>query len=180
MTTQKFDRGDLVLISNDIPAHFPGAGQKAIVIGSYFEQYGGPRDDRSLNQYTLHIESVGECSWYSASELSLLQKNASDLLAQWKEATAQKAQQESDLDWIFANGKVVSASGPSIAALAANLGIENLWGAHGEGISYYANAMHMLTLARPFLLSHDKAGWLAFCEVHRGKITAHDYVISGT
>jgi hypothetical protein len=92
-----------------------------------------------------------------------------DLLKVWKDEEEKERKMHSDLNWIFANGKEVlhSASGATIEALASCLGVKNLWGSHGEGFVYYKNAMNILSLAKPFLESGDKAGWVAFAEENR-------------
>lgn len=174
--TQKFHKGDLVHVVKDLgPAmsHFT-SDIDAIVIGSYKDQYGG-NDTKS---YTLHLKGRGQCSWYDEHQLELLETGRFDLIDQWEAEERAEAKQRGDLDWIFANGPDVlrGAHGASIAALASGVGVSNLWGSHGEGISYYENAMRVLSLAAPYLTQKYKAGWLAFCETT--KIPTVDYRIS--
>lgn len=70
MSKQKFQRGDLVQIDEDLGysmSHFT-SNTRAVVVGSYDEQYGlGNTKD-----YTLYIEGEGECSWYHEHQLTLI------------------------------------------------------------------------------------------------------------
>lgn len=166
---QKFKNGDYVRVVKDLGrcmSHFT-ADCDAIVIHSYKDKYGG--NDRQANEYCIHIKGQGETSWYSEEQLTLIEKNRIDLLKIWKKEEKEEKRLHSDLDWIFANGKSVlhSASGATIKTLADCVGVGNLWGPHGEGFVYYQNAMAILHLAKPFLESNDKAGWIAFAENER-------------
>jgi hypothetical protein len=127
----------------------------------------------------LYIEGRGEVSWYPASTLALIRHNADDELARWKREAEERHAREGGLDWIFANSEQVlkAASGSTVATLAECLGISNLWGAHGEGISYYANALQVMMLAEPYLRSGDRAGWDEFAAANRGKVPTADYAI---
>jgi hypothetical protein len=174
--TQKFHRGDLVHVVKDLgssmSSHFT-ADVDAIVIGSYNDKYGGG----NTQDYTLHLKGSGQCSWYHESQLELLERNRSDILTAWEaEREAERAQQ-SDIDWIFDNGPdlLVAAPAASVATLAAGVGITNLWGSHGEGLSYYENSMRVIALARPYLQTKNKEGWLALCEKMR--LPTVDYVV---
>jgi len=151
-------------------SHFT-ADIDAIVIGSYRDQYGGD----NTNDYTLHLKGNGACSWYHESQLELLERNRGDLLATWEAEQEAAHKQAADIDWIFEQGPELlrAAHGASIATLARGLGITNLWGSHGEGLAYYENCRRVLYLAKPFLETRDKAGWLAFCE--KVKIPTVDY-----
>lgn len=160
---QKFHKGDLVRIDKDLGdsrSHFT-SDCDAIVIGSYRDQFGG--DD--VDSYTLYLEASGECSWYHECSLSLIETGRLDKLKEWDDAIELERNKKSSLDWIFSNGKDVidRPHGSSISTLAECLGCTNLWGPHGEGIVYYKNALTVLTMASPFLLSNDKIGWLNFC-----------------
>ena len=81
MNTQKFFKGDLVQVW-EMPMymrHFTG-NCKAIVIGTYAEQYGG-NEARSHQQYTLHLlPKEGEVSWYDENQLTLIEPDRFDLL----------------------------------------------------------------------------------------------------
>lgn len=175
--TQKFHKGDHVRVADDLGpsmSHFE-SGCEAIVIGSYADQYGG----QNHRSYTLHLKGQGEVSWYEEPQLTLLEADRLDLLAQWEAEEEAERRQKADIDWIFEHGPEVlrSAHGASISTLARGVGITDLWGSNGEGISYYENAMRVLGLAAPFLETKDKAGWFALCE--KVKLRTADYKITG-
>ncbi len=73
---QKFHKGDVVRIAKDLGSsmsHFPGAGQLAVVVGSYNDKY--PRMGSSnYTDYILDIPGRGETSWYHESQLTLVEK----------------------------------------------------------------------------------------------------------
>lgn len=162
--TQKFHKGDLVHVAKNLGhsmAHFT-ADIDAIVIGSYNDQYGC----NNVKDYTLHLKGRGQCSWYHESQLELIEANRLDLLDQWELEAAADIKGKADLDWIFEHGPEIADAmpGASVAALGGCLGITNMWGARGEGITYYSNALQIMSIARPFLLSKDKTGFMALCE----------------
>jgi hypothetical protein len=162
---QKFHKGDLVHVAENLGhcmGHFP-ADCEAIVIGSYAEKYGG----NDHNSYTLHLKGSGECSWYFGEQLTLIENGRLDKLQIWEEEAESERKQKSDLDWIFANGQAVAEHphGSSIKALASCFGLTNLWGRRGEGVTYYSNAVFTLEIAKPYLKTGDKAGWLAYCKL---------------
>ncbi|KKL65339.1 hypothetical protein LCGC14_2155950 [marine sediment metagenome] len=81
MSKQMFHKGDLVHVTKDMPSymsHFTGDSD-AIVIGSYADQYGGT----TINDYTLHLKGRGQTSWYEENQLTLIERNRSDLLKTW-------------------------------------------------------------------------------------------------
>ena len=160
---QKFQKGDLVQIAKDLGqnmSHFT-SDCRAIVGYSYADKFGGDNTD----SYNLNFEGGGSSSWYYESQLTLIKKDQLSLLSQWEKRKEEEAAQKSDLDWIFNNGKKVleKAHGSSIKALAECFGLIDLWGPHGEGITYYENASITLNLAKPFLVKNDKEGWIKFC-----------------
>lgn len=160
MPKQKFQFGDLVEVASDLGnsmSHFPGKGETAIVMGSYRDKYGGD----NTNSYTLFFLEYGEVSWYYASQLTLIQSGAFDILHEWKTVKNMKQKKESDLEWIFENAEYVleKRPGASISALAKVLGITNLWGPHGEGFDYYLNMEIVLGVATPFLKNNDLEGF---------------------
>lgn len=166
---QKFHHGDLVQIASDLGdfmRHFP-SGCRAIVIGSYRDQYGG--GPQNSKDYSLLLEGRGECSWYYEHQLTLIERDQSALLDRWRVERDAKNAQMADMDWIFANGAYVLSVSPgaSVGALGKHLGIDNMWGAHGEGMSLYANSLAVLSVAAPFLETGDKAGFLAFAQTHK-------------
>jgi hypothetical protein len=153
-------------------SHFQ-SGCEAIVIGSYADQYGGSNH----NSYTLHIKDSGRCSWYYGQQLTLIERGRYDLLEQWEDEKERLHKQRSDLDWIFQNGPDVLGNmwGSSVEALGKCVGIQNLWGSHGEGIAYMENSFRVLSLAAPYLEKKDKDGWLQFSAAVR--IPTVDYNI---
>ena len=160
---QKFQKGDWVRVAKDLgPSmkHFT-ADCEAIVIGSYADQYGGNNHE----SYTLMLKGCGEVSWYYGGQLTLIESGRLDKLGQWKEEDEAECRQKSDIDWIFSNGEEVlkNPHGASIQALANYFGLTDLWGSHGEGFVYYGNAIGTMELAKPYLKTGDKAGWIARC-----------------
>lgn len=84
-TDQKFDYYDLVSVASDLGdcmRHFPGAGEQAIVCGSYRDQYGGGNQDRKI--YTLLFKDHGRSSWYNEHQLTFVDENRPDLYQKWR------------------------------------------------------------------------------------------------
>lgn len=161
---QKFKYGDLVQVADDLGpsmSHFQ-SGVKAIVIGSYKDQYGG----NNTSSYTVHIEGAGRTSWYEECQLELIEEGRADILQEWEQNKEVERVKQSDLDWIFANGEDVlkNGYGPSLQSLADCFGCTDLWGANGEGFIYYENARATLLFAAPYLLKKDKQGFLDKCD----------------
>jgi hypothetical protein len=97
MKKQKFFRGDLVQIADDLGAsmrHFD-KGCQAIVIGTYAEQYDG---NNNVDDYQLYIlPNKGACSWYRTPQLTLIEPNRYDLLPKNNRTRLNwEAQQERD------------------------------------------------------------------------------------
>ena len=100
--TQKFFKGDLVQVGEMPPhmSHFYG-DCKAIVIGSYTEQYGkGPRSDKQYTLFILKRGDQGEVSWYQEDQLTLIEEDRFDLLPEgnvhrraWEEKQQRKKEQ---------------------------------------------------------------------------------------
>lgn len=162
---QKFHKYDLVRLTDDLGpymSHFHGAGEKAIVIGSYSDKFGGSNTD----SYTLFFREHGEISWYYEHQITLIKSQQDGLLEQWKDYRWLRDKQHSDLDWIFGNGPELlseSIPGVSVDSLAKCMKVHNLWGSRGEGITWYTNARIVVETAKPFLLARDKRGWLNLC-----------------
>ncbi|MFU8833266.1 MAG: hypothetical protein ACNA7J_14075 [Wenzhouxiangella sp.] len=154
----KFNYGDLVWIRKYEGEFILPSDCEAIVT----EASGNNRVS-----YMLHVKGRGESAWHNEEDLTLIAEGQLDRLKQWKAEEDEEERQKSDLDWIFAHGREVLANphGASIAALACCLGIDNLWGSRGEGITYFENTHFTLQVARPFLEVGDKEGWLAECDV---------------
>lgn len=162
--TDKFRVGDLVYaVKNQGPSrsHFP-SDCRAVVI----EANGG---------YGLFLEGHGKHWWYEDEHLTLIEHNRADLLAEWEDAQEKELEQQSDLDWIFQNGPelVESCPGASVQTLGACLGVRNMWGSCGEGMTFYMNAMAVLDVARPYLKERDKQGFLDRCEEVKVKLEAN-------
>lgn len=97
MKKQKFFRGDLVQIADDLGAsmrHFD-KGCQAIVMGTYAELCS---DDNDVDNYQLYIlPKQGACSWYHAHQLTLIAPNRYDLLPKNNRTRLNwEAQQERD------------------------------------------------------------------------------------
>ena len=166
---QKFHKGDLVRVAKDLgPSmrHFT-ADCDAIVIGSYADQY----RHGSNNSFTLFLKDRGVASWYDGEQLTLIESGRIDLLEAWEAKAEEERKIHSDLDWIFSNGVAVSENpeNASIQALATCLGLKDLWGSSGEGFTHFTNTVHTMLVAKPFLLTGDKAGWLALCKTLKTK-----------
>ncbi len=163
---QKFKRGDVVHIAKDLGpsmAHFEN-DREAIIMGSYRDQYGGLN---KIDDYTvMFIDTGSSCSWYHTHQLTFIRHGGEDEIHDINKARHERDNQQSDLDWIFSNGtKVLGCpSSASIEALALCLGVTNLWGSRGEGITYSINSMRVMALAEPFLKTGDKESWLEFCK----------------
>lgn len=80
MKEQKFFRGDLVQIADDLGSsmqHFD-KGCKAIVIGTYAELC---HDDNKVDSYQVYlIPNRGSSAWYHTHQLTLIAPNRYDLL----------------------------------------------------------------------------------------------------
>jgi len=162
----KFKKYDHVRIAKDLGPtmdHFT-KGCNAIVVEV------GTKDSWG-ESYGLHIEGKGYSAWYHDHQLTLIAHNRKGLLKKWEAAEKKLEEQQGDLDWIFKNGKAIlrSASGASVCALAKEMGLTNLWGSHGEGMTYYMNALRVLDLSKPFLINRDKKGWLTMAHEIRDK-----------
>lgn len=77
--TQKFQRNDLVRISKDADWM---AGLTGVVVGSYYEQYGGGKRERTI--YTICFPQQGECSWFDGIDMTLIEEGRNDLMEQWR------------------------------------------------------------------------------------------------
>ena len=165
---QKYHKGDLVRVAKDLGAlmaHFP-SDRDAIVEHSYNDEYGG--GEEQSHDYCVYFKGEGGVSWYKEHQLELLEPNRLDLLKTWEDEVNAENTQKSDLDWIFENGKdIVSAfpgyHGSTTSALGKCIGIDNMWGSHGEGFVFHENSIRVLRLVEPFLITGDKQGWLDFC-----------------
>lgn len=111
---QKFNYGDLVQITDDLGQsmdHFD-KGCRAIVIGSYKDQYGGS----NITDYTVHVEGKGQVSWYHESQLIFI-RYAPSLLIKWKEKAEKAEENYKDIKWIKRNWKTNKVTYSSILRL---------------------------------------------------------------
>lgn len=153
MKTQKFKRGDVVHIAKDLGpsmAHFEN-DRDAIIMGSYRDQYGG---DNNIDDWTvMFCDTGGECSWYHTSQLTFLRHGGEVEIKKVKLMRARRETSERDINWILANWLNIRehTPGATMGKLMELIGITNPWGAHGEGITYYSNAMRTRQLLDPVL-----------------------------
>ena len=173
---QKYHLGDLVHINPVLQigkSHFT-KDIDGIVIGSYADRfgYGGTG---SYQSYTVHLKGRGQVSWYDDDDMTLVERNRADILQVWEAEEEAERAQKADIDWIFANGEEVikRTHGASAATLAAAFGLTDLWGKHGEGITFYSNVAGTMNFAGPFLLAGDKEGYLAACKAHLDSVKDH-------
>lgn len=143
MRKQKFRHGDLVRVADDLgPSmeHFTKSCN-AIVIGSYADQFGGGNH----KSYTIFIEGGGETSWYEEHQLSLIRRDANELLETWKDQAEARTQQESDLKWIRENWETVktSASATSVLRLFEWIGFKSSFLRNGEYYCLFMDAAKM-------------------------------------
>lgn len=146
----------MVRIAKDLGSsmsHFE-ANQDAIVIGSYRDQYGG--DD--VDSYTVMLcKSGGETSWYHEHQLTLIRHVGDEGIAAVKSEREKREAVETDLEWIVKNWPSIrdKTPGATMGELMRRCGITNPWGAHGEGYTYYMNAMATHRVLDPVLQTGD-------------------------
>lgn len=141
MNRQKFHHGDLVQIAADLGLsmeHFT-KDCRAIVIGSYRDQYGGASDREP--EYTLFVEGEGKTSWYYEHQLTLLSRDRNALLEEWKEQTEARSAQLADLAWIGAHWDEVkkAPTATSILALFHAVEMSSVFECNGEYFSLYGD-----------------------------------------
>jgi hypothetical protein len=159
---KRFNTYDLVRVAKDLGVsmkHFT-SDCNAIVL----------KCNNSGNRYSIYIEGQGDTSWYEEDQLTLIASNQEDLLSKWRLEARREYIQLSKLNWIFTNGKSV-ISNPHEASVVTlgrcinrHFSEEDLWGSRGEGITYYFNMLNMVEIAKPFLETGDKKGWLEHCK----------------
>ena len=133
--------------------YFP-SDQDAIVIGSYKDQYGG----HCVNSYTIMLcKSGGEISWYDEPNLTFIKHVGEDGISEVVAAANKQREMESDLNWIVKNWPDIRSEVPgnTMETLMRLIGITNPWGARGEGITYYENAMFTHAVLDKALLTGD-------------------------
>jgi hypothetical protein len=165
---QKFKRGDVIQIADDLGtsmSHFRAACE-AIVIGSYADQFGGSDSE----SFTLMYTDDGEqCSWYYGRQLTFVREGGEVEIEAIDQARKEREAIESELQWIvdhFEEG-CRNLPGASLVKLMSMIGIDKPWGARGEGMTYYDNAMGTITLLQPVLRLRDVAKLEEFCARYR-------------
>lgn len=162
----KYRAYDHVQIKEMPRSHFPN-NIDAIVLYSSSSQYG--KEVLDDDYYCLWVNGRGEVSWYYPNNLDLIEHDRKDLLDKWKADEDERISRESDLDWIFKNGKKFVKTGKIPGASAETLWhcvvdkSKSMWGSHGEGLTYFLNGLRIFQLAKPFLETGDKNGWIQFC-----------------
>lgn len=155
---QKFHHGDLVQVAKDLGpymSHFQ-SDCRAIVQYSYNDRYDGKNvskeyENESDISYSLWLEGMGSCCWYRQNQLTLIETNQTDLLAQWEKEHEDKRIKESDLDYIFSFKDPFRLTHNSLQALADVMEIGSLWGPRGEGIDLVRNLYQMRILVSRFM-----------------------------
>jgi hypothetical protein len=143
MKKQKFVRGDVVQIADDLGptmSHFRGDTQ-AVVMGSYKDQYGGDNVD---SYSVMFLDNGQTCSWYHTHQMTLLRHIGERGIKEIEVQRDKCREQESNLAWIVENWNSFrdeGVPGYSMQALMEMIGIDDPWGPHGEGMTYYMNAM---------------------------------------
>lgn len=147
----------------------------AIVLYSSSSKYG--KEVLDDDWYCLWVNGHGQVSWYLPENLTLIEHDRKDLLDKWEADNAERISRESDLDWIFKNGKTFVETMKIPGASAETLWhcmvdkSKSMWGSHGEGIDYYLNGLSVFRLAAPFLQTGDKTGWIRFCNEQKTMLT---------
>ncbi len=142
---QLYHRGDVVEVAEEPNRSYHGT---AIVMGSYKDQCSGD----NVKSYTLmFLKDGNQVSWFDEGVLTFVRHGNEQEILAVKEARAARDAAASDIKWIFDNwaGWVATNTnfpGPSIEELARRIGITNMWGSHGEGITYYGNAIRVARL----------------------------------
>ncbi len=90
MTKQKYEIGDLVQIAayypwickgDEVILHRDGAGKRAIILGSYAEQFGGS----NTTDYSVFIKGSGRVAWYDEEYMTLIEHDRMDLYRKWRD-----------------------------------------------------------------------------------------------
>lgn len=154
MADQKFHRGDYVISADH---RNPG---EAVVLGSYYDQYGGSINPVNGHGYTLlFAPDGGRVSWFYEPDLTWLRHVGESGIAEIEAAAEARRTEQSDLGWILKNWPrlrdPLNMPGASANALMAAIGITEPWGKHGEGMTWYSNAMATISNLREALDSGD-------------------------
>ena len=154
---QKFHKGDLVRVAEDLGpsmAHFSGKGELAHVVGSYHDQFGGGPEEP---EYTLLFKDGNTVSWYYEHQLTFIRYGGEAEMQAVKASRKTRQVQESDLDWILLNWPSLresSVPSATIIKLASLLGWseDDLWGAHGEGITFFMKGRAVIRAADKIIM----------------------------
>jgi hypothetical protein len=130
--SQKFKRGDLVKIADDLGesmSHFQ-SGCHAIVEYSYAEKYGGGGSHRD---YSLLFETGGAAAWYTEDQLTFIDHKP-ELMEQWIKAGNERVAKHQNIKWIHENWAQVKekASSASILACMNLVGWDTSFNRNGE------------------------------------------------
>ncbi len=158
MKKQKFHRGNLVHIKkipkNSSMGHFQ-SDCNAIIIGSYYEQYGGGPNPE--HEYTIMINGY-KTSWYYESQLTLLDKGGEHLIKKAEKKVENKEKNYKDPKWIYTNLDEALKSDYSnlaIQTLGELTGFTNWYGSHGEYYIYIENIFQAIVMIS-FAISKTK------------------------
>ncbi len=165
---QKFKRGDVVMVADDLGPHMSHfrAGAEAIVMGSYADKFGSsdPYCSNDFKSFTLMFTDNGnQSSWYEEEQLTLLHHGGDSYIAEIERLRDERHTVEANLDWILENWKAIREQPPgaSIDFLMRQIGITEPWGKHGEGFVWHANASGTILLLDDVLCAGDKSAALA-------------------
>lgn len=165
---QNFHHGDVVKLADEFPAcmsHFSGAGEEAVVVGSYADQFGG-RGGGGEPNYTLMLRTGTTSSWYQESLMTFVRKGGEELMAQWEAEREEREAKYKDIDWILENWQSIAKSTPGVVmeTLAKEVGTPSLWGSRGEAFAFYENALILRSLLDEALRTGDKDVFRARCQ----------------
>lgn len=118
---QKFKRGDRVKVVDPLPkymSHFHGAGQEAIVIASYDDQFGkckikivntnGTEEVRKeRHQYTLIFKDRGETSWYDEELLTSVSSDTTQGIKTLRSWRKKENNRQADIQRRIKSGELV-------------------------------------------------------------------------
>ncbi|MEY3760476.1 MAG: hypothetical protein RIR39_1967 [Pseudomonadota bacterium] len=88
------------------------------------------------------------------------------IVKEWNDRKNIERLRDANLDWIFSNGQEVlkGASEETVLALAKCLGYENRGLNRNSELRF---AKKILSIAKKYLMTNDKEGWLLFCSLRK-------------
>lgn len=159
---QKFKKGDLVHITENMPSymsHFT-SDIDAVVIGSYADQFGGS----DVKSYTLLLIKDGkwynESSWYKEEQLTFIAYKGEEYIKQLRDEKEQYDKKVERLDYIVSHWLEMKIDGvphASAVTLMKLVGITEPWGLHGEYWDFYQHWTITRKLLDPILSTGDIA-----------------------